>query len=154
MNLAAALIKEIAKIGSLMLYGKIHEIIIEDIQAILAKELYNASKRYNPHNEYDMESKSSSSSKSFEPMVWDLLDNKRAFNWALPHQPWGKEKGVFLNQCFKRLLAEEIDEIGSLESIAQLLRWEYKRVRFGKSSKRGILVPFSEFMEFVYPSVE
>ena len=130
------------------------EIIIEDIQAILAKELYNASKRYNPHNEYDMESKSSSSSKSFEPMVWDLLDNKRAFNWALPHQPWGKEKGVFLNQGFKRLLAEEIDEIGSLESIAQLLRWEYKRVRFGKSSKRGILVPFSEFMEFVYPSVE
>lgn len=129
-------------------------IIIEEIQAILSKEVYDASRRYNPHNEYTIDDKSSSSSKKFEPMVWDLLNNKRAFNWALPHQPWGKGRNIFLNQGFKKLLESEIDEVGSLESISQLLGWEYKRVRFGNSSKKGILVPFSEFVEFVYPSVD
>ena len=59
-----------------------------------------------------------------------------------------------MTQGFKKLLAEEIDEIGSLESIGQLLGWDYKTIKFGKTSKRGILLPFSKFIEFVHPSVD
>jgi len=124
-------------------------IIIEEIQSILNKELYNARKKINSYGDAPCSSKSS----EFEHLYWHLLD-ERAFEWALPHQPWQGEKSIFLNQGFKKLLKDEVDEIGSLKSIAQLLGWEYKKVRFGKSDKRGILVPFSEFMEFVYPSVD
>lgn len=127
-------------------------IIIEEIQSSLARELYAARKKINTYSDYSL-SESSRSSTEFEAVYWNLL-NEGAFSWALPHQPWGKERNIFLNQGFKKLLANEIDEIGSLESIGQLLGWEYKSVRFGSSSKKGILVPFSEFIEFVYPSVD
>lgn len=126
-------------------------IIIEEIQSILARELYSSRKKINSYSDYSL-FESSRSSKEFEGVYWNLL-NEGAFEWALPHQPWGKDKSIFLNQGFKKLLANEIDEIGSLESVGQLLNWEYKSVRFGSSPKKGILVPFDEFMEFVYPSV-
>jgi len=125
-------------------------LIIEEIQVVLVRELYNARKKVNSYGEYD---DVSSKSTEFEHLFWHLLD-ERAFEWALPHQPWGGEQSIFLNQGFKKLLSNHIDEIGSLKSIAQLLGWEYRRVRFGNTSKKGILVPFSKFMEFVYPSVE
>lgn len=128
-------------------------VIIEEIQAILSKELYNASKRYSSSN-YNPDDKTSSKSKEFKPLIWDLVNNKRAFNWALPHQPWGKERSIFLTQGFKRLLQDDIEEIGSLKSIAQLLGWEYKKIRFEGQQKRGILVSFDVFMKFAYPSVE
>jgi len=125
-------------------------VIIEEIQVILSRELYNARKKINFYDDGDV---SSSKSGEFEHLYWHLLD-ERAFEWASPHQPWNQEKSIFLNQGFKKLLQKDIDEIGSLKSIAQLLGWEYKKVRFGAKDKRGILVPFDEFMEFVYPSVE
>ena len=127
-------------------------IIIEEIQAILSSELYSARKKINSYSDYTL-SESSRKSKEFEAVYWNLL-NEGAFNWALPHQPWGKDRNIFLTQGFKKLLAEEIDEIGSLESIGQLLGWDYKTIKFGKTSKRGILLPFSKFIEFVHPSVD
>lgn len=134
--------------------------IIENIQSILVNELYNAQKRITIQTEHGfMEdtymdlSETSSNSSDFEPVFWELL-NKRAFSWALPHQPSGKPKSIFLNQGFKRLLNKHFDEIGTLKSIGQLLGWEYRQVRFKNSRKKGLIVPFDEFMEFVYPSVE
>lgn len=127
-------------------------IIIEEIQSILSRELYNARKKINSYSDYSL-SDSSRKSEEFEAVYWNLL-NEGAFNWALPHQPWGKGRNIFLNQGFKKLLANEIDEVGSLESIGQLLGWEYKNVRFGGNPKKGILVPFEKFIEFVYPSVD
>ena len=95
----------------------------------------------------------SSNSKEFESLYWDLI-NERVFSWCLPHKPRGKPKSVFLNQGFKKLLTNRLEEIGTLKSIGQLLHWQHTQVRFKNSRPVGLLVPFDEFMEFVYPSVE
>ena len=95
----------------------------------------------------------SSNSKQFESLYWDLV-NERVFNWAVPHKPRGKPKSIFLNQGFKKLINSHLEDSGTLKSIGQLLHWEHKPVRFGKSKQYGLLVPFEEFMSFVYPSVD
>ena len=133
---------------------------IENIRAILVDELYNARKRitlrgdYGQVEEFKLDGDDiSSNSKEFETLYWDLI-NERVFSWALPHKPRGKPKSIFLNQGFKKLLNKHIEEIGTLKSIGQLLHWEYKKVNFKSTQSRGLLVPFEEFMQFVYPSVE
>lgn len=133
---------------------------IENIRGILVDELYNARKRvtlrgdYGQIEEFKLDGNEvSSNSKEFETLYWDLI-NERVFNWCLPHKPRGKPRSVFLNQGFKRLLKIHLEEIGTLKSIGQLLKWEYKKVNFGNTQSRGLLVPFEEFMSFIYPSVD
>lgn len=133
---------------------------IENIRAILVDELYNARKRvtlrgdYGQVEEFKLDGEEvSSNSKEFETLYWDLI-NERVFNWCLPHKPRGKPKSVFLNQGFKKLLNNHLEEVGTLKSIGQLLHWEYKKVNFNDTQSRGLLVPFEEFMRFIYPSVD
>lgn len=133
---------------------------IENIRAILVDELYNARKRvtlrgdYGQVEEFKLDGDEvSSNSKEFETLYWDLI-NERVFNWCLPHKPRGKPKSVFLNQGFKKLLNNHLEEVGTLKSIGQLLHWEYKKVNFNDTQSRGLLVPFEEFMRFIYPSVD
>lgn len=133
---------------------------IENIRAILVNELYNARKKlilrgdYGTIEEFKLDGdEKSSSSKEFESLYWDLI-NERVFNWCVPHKPKGKIKSVFLNQGFKNLIKTNIEEIGTLKSIGQILHWRYAKVNFGKTQSRGLLVPFDEFLEFVYPSVD
>ena len=133
---------------------------VEAIQSLLVNELYNARKRitlrgdYGQVEEFKLDGDEvSSNSKEFETLYWDLL-NERVFSWALPHKPRGKPKSIFLNQGFKKLVNRHVEDAGSLQSIAQLLHWKFGQVRFGNSRKKGILVPFEDFMEFVYPSVD
>ena len=133
---------------------------IENIRAILVDELYTARKRvtlrgdYGQVEEFKLDGDEvSSNSKEFESLYWDLI-NERVFSWCLPHKPRGKPKSVFLNQGFKKLLTNRLEEIGTLKSIGQLLHWQHTQVRFKNSRPVGLLVPFDEFMEFVYPSVE
>ena len=133
---------------------------VEAIQSLLVNELYNARKRitlrgdYGQIEEFKLDGDEvSSNSKEFETLYWDLL-NERVFSWALPHKPRGKPKSIFLNQGFKKLVNRHVEDAGSLQSIAQLLHWKFGQVRFGNSRKKGILVPFEDFMEFVYPSVD
>ncbi len=134
---------------------------IENIRGILVDELYNARKRVTLRGDYGQIEELnlgcddvSSNYKQFKTLYWDLI-NERVFNWCLPHQPRGKPQSVFLNQGFKKLLNVHLEEVGTLKSIGQLLHWEYKKVNFGKNSQsRGLLVPFEEFMSFVYPSVD
>ena len=133
---------------------------IENIRGVLVDELYNARKRvtlrgdYGQIEEFKLDGDEvSSNSKEFESLYWDLI-NERVFNWCLPHKPRGKPKSVFLNQGFKRLLKSHLEEIGTLKSIGQLLHWEYTKVNFGKTQSRGLLVPFEDFMSFIYPSVD
>lgn len=133
---------------------------IENIRGILVEELYNARKRitlrgdYGQIEEFKLDGDEvSSNSKEFETLYWDLI-NERVFNWCLPHKPRGKPKSVFLNQGFKKLLNSHLEEIGTLKSIGQLLHWQYGKVNFKNTQSRGLLVPFDEFMSFVYPSVD
>lgn len=133
---------------------------IENIRNILVDELYNARKRitlrgdYGQVEEFSLDGDEvSSNSKQFESLYWDLV-NERVFNWAVPHKPRGKPKSIFLNQGFKKLINSHLEDSGTLKSIGQLLHWEHKPVRFGKSKQYGLLVPFEEFMSFVYPSVD
>ena len=133
---------------------------IENIRAVLVNELYNARKRvtlrgdYGQVEEFKLDGDEiSSNSKEFETLYWDLI-NERVFNWCLPHKPRGKPRSVFLNQGFKKLLRNSVDEMGTLKSIGQLLHWDYKKVNFNHTQSRGLLVPFEEFMQFIYPSVE
>lgn len=133
---------------------------IENIRGVLVDELYNARKRvtlrgdYGQVEEFRLDGDEvSSNSKEFETLYWDLI-NERVFNWCLPHKPRGKPKSVFLNQGFKKLLNVNLEEIGTLKSIGQLLHWEYKKVNFSSGQSRGLLVPFDEFMKFIYPSVD
>ena len=133
---------------------------IESIRAILVDELYNARKRitlrgdYGQIEEFRLDGDEvSSNSKEFESLYWDLI-NERVFNWCLPHKPRGKPKSVFLDQGFKKLLNARLEEVGTLKSVGQLLHWEYKKVNFNDTQSRGLLVPFDEFMRFVYPSVD
>lgn len=133
---------------------------IENIRSILIEEMYNARKRitlrgdYGQIEEFSLDGDEvSSNSKEFESLYWDLI-NERVFSWCLPHKPRGKPKSVFLNQGFKQLIGKHIDETGTLKSLGQLLHWEYKKVNFKNSQSRGLLVPFEEFMSFIYPSVE
>lgn len=133
---------------------------IENIRAILVDEMYKARKRvtlrgdYGQVEEFSLDGNEvSSNSKEFETLYWDLI-NERVFNWCLPHKPRGKPKSVFLNQGFKKLLKDHLEELGSLKSIGQLLHWNYQKVNFSNGQSRGLLVPFEEFMQFIYPSVE
>ena len=133
---------------------------IENIRAILVDELYNARKRitlrgdYGQIEEFTLDGDEvSSNSKEFETLYWDLI-NERVFNWCLPHKPRGKPKSVFLNQGFKKLLKGRLEEVGTLKSIGQLLHWDYTKVNFTNTQSRGLLVPFEEFMQFIYPSVD
>ena len=134
---------------------------IEDIRAVLVDELYNARRKIVLNGDYGVMKEFklldgdevSSNYEEFEELYWDLI-NERVFNWCLPHKPRGKQKSIFLNQGFKQLIKKQLDETGTLKSIGQLLHWEYKKVNFGKSQSRGLLVPFEEFMSFVYPSVD
>lgn len=134
---------------------------IEAIRALLVDELYAARRKVVLNGEYGIMKEFklldgddvSSHYAEFEDLYWDLI-NERVFNWCLPHKPKGKPKNIFLNQGFKQLVKTKLDEGGTLKSIGQLLHWEYKKVNFGNTQSRGLLVPFEEFMSFVYPSVD
>jgi len=132
----------------------------EDIRNFFVSEFNNARKKVNTYDTYGNRTQSTldiddvTTSEDFTDLNWSIVNN-RMLTWAIPFTSGRSgHKYICLTQGLRKALGERLDFCSDLKSIGELLGWEYKNTRFGKSTMKVIKIRFDEFMEFLYPNVE
>ena len=99
-----------------------------------------------------LDSEEASTSEDFEDINWSIVNN-RQLTWALPRTSRAGNKHICLTQGLRTALSQRIDFCNDLKSIAELIGWEYKNVKINGQQYKVIDVYFSDFMDFLYPSI-
>lgn len=105
-------------------------------------------------DDYDRDIKTTN---NFKEKVWMVL-NERLIPWMEPKEANNKKdnkKYVCFTIGFKKEVHTALKLCQPLNSIAQLLGWEYKNVKLphqNKIQQKVIIVRLDEFLEFLYPS--
>ena len=131
----------------------------EDIRNFFVSEFNNARKKVNTYDawgnrtESTLDVEEATTSEDFVDVNWNIVNN-RMLTWAIPFTSRNGTKYICLTQGLRKSLGDKLDFCSDLKSIGELLGWDYKNTRFGKSTMKVIKIKFDEFMEFLYPNVD
>lgn len=131
----------------------------EAIRNFFVSEFNNARKKINVYDSYGDRSTSTldveeaTTSEDFTDINWSIVNN-RMLTWAIPFTSRRGTKYICLTQGLRTSLGEKMDYCDNLKSISELLGWDYKNTRFGKSNQMKVIkIKFDDFMEFLYPNI-
>lgn len=131
----------------------------EDIRNFFVNEFNQARKKIATYDTYGNRTQSTldieeaSTSDDFFDVNWSIVNN-RLLTWAIPFTSRNGTKYICLTQGLRKSLGEKMDFCSDLKSIGELLGWDYKNTRFGKSKTMKVIkIKFDEFMEFLYPNI-
>ena len=131
----------------------------EDIRNFFVSEFNNARRKVNTYDSWGNKTESTldvqeaTTSEDFVDVNWSIVNN-RMLTWAIPFTSRNGTKYICLTQGLRKSLGDKLDFCSDLKSIGELLGWDYKNTRFGKSTMKVIKIKFDEFMEFLYPNVD
>ena len=131
----------------------------EDIRNFFVSEFNNARKKINVYDSYGdrstatLDVEEATTSEDFTDLNWGIVNN-RMLTWAIPFTSRNGTKYICLTQGLRKALGDKLDFCSDLKSIGELLGWDYKNTRFGKSNQMKVIkIRFDEFMEFLYPNI-
>ena len=119
----------------------------------LARKKVNTYDSYGNRNEATLDIEEATTSADFTEVNWSIVNN-RMLTWAIPFTSRNGTKYICLTQGLRKAIGESLTFCSDLKSIGELLGWDYKNTRFGKSTMKVIKIKFDEFMEFLYPNVD
>ncbi|WP_305514412.1 hypothetical protein [Methanobrevibacter sp. V14] len=131
----------------------------EDIRNFFVSEFNNARKKINVYDSYGdrstqtLDVNAATTSDDFTNINWSIVNN-RLLTWAIPFTSRNGTKYICLTQGLRKTLGDHLDFCADLKSIGELLGWNVKNTRFGKSKTMKVIkINFDEFMEFLYPNI-
>lgn len=90
----------------------------------------------------------------FQDRVFDVLNEARIPYMGMHHNTKNEENYVYCTTGLKKALHNANHACYDIKSVAELLDWKYKPIKVNGKTKRVMLVRFSKFMEFLYPTYE
>lgn len=90
----------------------------------------------------------------FQDRVFDVLNEARIPYMGMHHNTKNEEYYVYCTTGLKKALHNANHACYDIKSVAELLDWKYKPIKVNGKTKRVMLVRFSKFMEFLYPTYE
>lgn len=88
----------------------------------------------------------------FDSRVWTVL-NEKLISWlGIRRSRDGME--VYCTTGLKKELQHVTSSSYNLQSVAELLGWQYKPVKINKKSMRVMLCSYDEFLSFLYPELD
>ena len=133
---------------------------IEEIRLFLIEKLNRATQKVQvwseetgrPLNQQDLDTDFKTND-DFNDRVWSVL-NEKLIPWLDLHRGRDGTINVVCSSGIKKELKQITSSSYNLQSISELLGWEYKPILINGKTKRMMIVNYHDFLDFLYPKLD
>ena len=133
---------------------------IEEIRLFLIEKINRATQKVQvwseetgrPLNQQDLDTDFKTND-DFNDRVWSVL-NEKLIPWLDLHR--GRDGTIYVvcSSGIKKELKQITSSSYNLQSISELLGWEYKPILINGKTKRMMIVNYHDFLDFLYPKLD
>ena len=105
-----------------------------------------------PKNQTDLDTEFKTND-DFSDRVWIVL-NEKLIPWLDLHRGRDRSISVVCSSGIKKELRQVTSSSYNLQSISELLEWEYKPILINGKTKRMMVVGYNDFIDFLYPELD
>jgi len=133
---------------------------IEEIRLFLIEKINRATQKVQvwseetgrPLNQQDLDTDFKTND-DFNDRVWSVL-NEKLIPWLDLHRGRDGTINVVCSSGIKKELKQITSSSYNLQSISELLGWEYKPILINGKTKRMMIVNYHDFLDFLYPKLD
>jgi len=133
---------------------------IEEIRLFLIEKINRATQKVQvwseetgrPLNQQDLDTDFKTND-DFNDRVWSVL-NEKLIPWLDLHRGRDGTINVVCSSGIKKELKQITSSSYNLQSISELLGWEYKPLKINGKTKRMMIVNYHDFLDFLYPKLD
>ena len=133
---------------------------IEEIRLFLIEKINRATQKVQvwseetgrPLNQQDLDTDFKTND-DFNDRVWSVL-NEKLIPWLDLHRSRDGTINVVCSSGIKKELKQITSSSYNLQSISELLGWEYKPLKINGKTKRMMIVNYHDFLDFLYPKLD
>jgi len=133
---------------------------IEEIRLFLIEKINRATQKVQvwseetgrPLNQQDLDMDFKTND-DFNDRVWSVL-NEKLIPWLDLHRGRDGTINVVCSSGIKKELKQITSSSYNLQSISELLGWEYKPILINGKTKRMMIVNYHDFLDFLYPKLD
>ena len=133
---------------------------IEEIRLFLIEKINRATQKVQvwseetgrPLNQQDLDTDFKTND-DFNDRVWSVL-NEKLIPWLDLHRSRDGTINVVCSSGIKKELKQITSSSYNLQSISELLGWEYKPILINGKTKRMMIVNYHDFLDFLYPKLD
>ena len=133
---------------------------IEEIRIFLIEKINRATQKVQvwseetgrPLNQQDLDTDFKTND-DFNDRVWSVL-NEKLIPWLDLHRGRDGTINVVCSSGIKKELKQITSSSYNLQSISELLGWEYKPLKINGKTKRMMIVNYHDFLDFLYPKLD
>ena len=133
---------------------------IEEIRLFLIEKINRATQKVQvwseetgrPLNQQDLDTDFKTND-DFNDRVWSVL-NEKLIPWLDLHRCRDGTINVVCSSGIKKELKQITSSSYNLQSISELLGWEYKPILINGKTKRMMIVNYHDFLDFLYPKLD
>lgn len=133
---------------------------IEEIRLFLIEKINRATQKVQvwseetgrPLNQQDLDMDFKTND-DFNDRVWSVL-NEKLIPWLDLHRGRDGTINVVCSSGIKKELKQITSSSYNLQSISELLGWEYKPLKINGKTKRMMIVNYHDFLDFLYPKLD
>lgn len=133
---------------------------IEEIRLFLIEKINRATQKVQvwseetgrPLNQQDLDTDFKTND-DFNDRVWSVL-NEKLIPWLDLHRGRDGTINVVCSSGIKKELKQITSSSYNLQSISELLGWEYKPLKINGKTKRMMIVNYQDFLDFLYPKLD
>lgn len=133
---------------------------IEEIRLFLIEKINRATQKVQvwseetgrPLNQQDLDTDFKTND-DFNDRVWGVL-NEKLIPWLDLHRGRDGTINVVCSSGIKKELKQITSSSYNLQSISELLGWEYKPILINGKTKRMMIVNYHDFLDFLYPKLD
>lgn len=133
---------------------------IEEIRLFMIEKINRATQKVQvwseetgrPLNQQDLDTDFKTND-DFNDRVWSVL-NEKLIPWLDLHRGRDGTINVVCSSGIKKELKQITSSSYNLQSISELLGWEYKPILINGKTKRMMIVNYHDFLDFLYPKLD
>lgn len=133
---------------------------IEEIRIFLLNQINQATKKIQvwddetgrPKNQDNFDSSYKTTS-DFDDRVFSVL-NESLIPWMGVHRTRDNKFRVYCTTGILKELKKVTSSSYNIQSVAELLNWEYKVIKISGKSKRVMITDYDDFLSFIYPNLD
>ena len=133
---------------------------IEEIRLFMIEKINRATQKVQvwseetgrPLNQQDLDTDFKTND-DFNDRVWSVL-NEKLIPWLDLHRGRDGTINVVCSSGIKKELKQITSSSYNLQSISELLGWEYKPLTINGKTKRMMIVNYHDFLDFLYPKLD